>query len=205
MRQSKVKESKIYNNNPPNPPQGGKDKKQKNKKTEKSENFPFTIFWNLYPKKMARKKAETAWKNLSQADRSNAIIGIKKYLNYWQKTEKTLQFIPMPASWIHGRRWEDNLQNESENLRKITAKKQRIEAEKQRKSADEKRQSEAEKERAKNFEFFESLDPEQQAEIELQASKNIPEFITPDKIGYTTMLGAQIQNITAKMRQSVPV
>lgn len=66
----------------------------------------FVLFWNNYPKKVGKGKAEAAWKKL----RPN-IDKVLKTLS-WQKDSKEWfkengSFIPHPTTYINGKRWLD--------------------------------------------------------------------------------------------------
>lgn len=66
----------------------------------------FVLFWNNYPKKVGKGKAEAAWKKL----RPN-IDKVLKTLS-WQKNSKEWfkengSFIPHPTTYINGKRWLD--------------------------------------------------------------------------------------------------
>jgi hypothetical protein len=63
----------------------------------------FSDFWSAYPKRVDRKKSETAWRNLSKRDQSAALADIKS--GRFSGTEK--QYIPNPTTYLHGKRWED--------------------------------------------------------------------------------------------------
>lgn len=69
----------------------------------------FLTFWAAYPRKVDRKKACTAWRNLTQADQANALEAIPKHVAAWTRERRGAEFIPHPTSWLHGRRWEDDL------------------------------------------------------------------------------------------------
>ena len=71
----------------------------------KSEN-EFMEFWNIYPKKKKKKEALTAWLKISPPIQPvlNA-IGWQKRQRDWVKEDG--KFIPHPASYINGHRWED--------------------------------------------------------------------------------------------------
>lgn len=69
----------------------------------------FNRFWQLYPKKADKQKALKAWKKL-KPDRELqsvmlAVLGCQKQSVQWLKDNG--QFIPYPATWLNGRRWED--------------------------------------------------------------------------------------------------
>lgn len=64
----------------------------------------FDAFWSVWPKKVDRKKAETAWKRLPIGKQKKAIEDAPKR---YAETEK--KFIPHPTTYIHGERWEDDM------------------------------------------------------------------------------------------------
>lgn len=72
-------------------------------------NDSFGRFWNAYPKKMAKGGAQKAWKKLKVApsflDTILMAIEKQKQSTNWKKDEG--KFIPYPATWLNGRRWED--------------------------------------------------------------------------------------------------
>jgi len=81
----------------------------KNRQLEPSMNDDWDEFWALYPRKTGKQAAEKAWKKLSGADKQQASASLTRHIAYWQNTETSAQFIPHPATWLNGRRWEDQL------------------------------------------------------------------------------------------------
>ena len=69
----------------------------------------FIDWYQLYPKKMARKDAERAWKKLSDEDQEQAMEALPNHIKYWQLKNTEKEFIPYPASWLNGYRFEDEL------------------------------------------------------------------------------------------------
>ena len=70
----------------------------------------FTKFWSTYPKHEAKKDAIKAWNALKPSeDLQNTIIAdLEKRLSgggAWYKSER--KFIPLPATYLRGARWED--------------------------------------------------------------------------------------------------
>lgn len=63
----------------------------------------FEMFWALYPKKVAKGDAKKAWAKVGSYDKE-AIIRI---LSNGYRFAKDRQFIPYPATWLHGERWLD--------------------------------------------------------------------------------------------------
>ena len=68
----------------------------------------FHTFWERYPKKVAKQDAQKAWNRLNLFEAQAAIDALEEHLKCWQSQDK--QFIPHAATWIRGRRWEDELE-----------------------------------------------------------------------------------------------
>ena len=71
----------------------------------------FDSFWDIYPKKRARKAAEKAWKKLKPDELLYRTIVDSlakwKQTDEWQKADG--QYIPYASTWLNGRRWEDEI------------------------------------------------------------------------------------------------
>lgn len=86
------------------------DKKDKKDKKEKNSILLslFNEFYSTYPKKVGREAALKAWlknRDVITSEYETIIASLKKQIPLW--TEK--QFIPNPATWINGKRWNDEL------------------------------------------------------------------------------------------------
>jgi hypothetical protein len=72
----------------------------------------FDIFWNAYPKKRGKGKAEKIWAALTPdavlLGTMLAKLDQAKETPDWVKDRG--QFIPHPASWLNGKGWEDEYQ-----------------------------------------------------------------------------------------------
>ena len=71
----------------------------------------FLSFYEGYPRKEAKPDAYKAWSKLSP---SNGVVkAIMAGLEAWKKNPNWLkdngQYIPLPASWLNKRRWEDEI------------------------------------------------------------------------------------------------
>lgn len=106
---------------PPKAPQGaagsGKPKRGRAAKAVpdwKPERFEG--FWRMYPVKKSKQAAIRAWDSLHPDDKLLAVMGHALQCQLaspeWQRKirEEDGQGIPYPASWINGRRWEDEEQ-----------------------------------------------------------------------------------------------
>ncbi len=79
-----------------------KEKKVNKKKV----NIDFSVFWDLYDKKVGDKsKCVKKWNNLKDEDRSKIINTLPVFL----KLIPDKQFQPYPMSYLNGNRWEDDL------------------------------------------------------------------------------------------------
>lgn len=70
----------------------------------------FNAFWEAYPKKADKQKALKAWQKLKpDKEMLNAMLAAierhKQSDKQWHRDDG--QYIPYPASWLNGRRWED--------------------------------------------------------------------------------------------------
>ncbi|KPX57025.1 hypothetical protein ALQ57_02630 [Pseudomonas amygdali pv. hibisci] len=72
----------------------------------------FPKFWKLYPNKKGKAAAEKAWKKLKVTDDLFALIaqGLARQCASLAWTKDGGQFIPHPATWLNGKRWEDEVQ-----------------------------------------------------------------------------------------------
>jgi hypothetical protein len=86
---------------------GAHPKSSQRKPTSEPEGF--AEFWRRYPRKVAKAAALKAWRKLNGVDLKTvlAALDVMKQSAEWQKDEG--QFIPHPATWLNGRRWEDEL------------------------------------------------------------------------------------------------
>ena len=67
----------------------------------------FINFWNMYPRKVAKKAAEKAWdKAVKDADPEDILKGLENWLKHAKPDEK---FTPHCATWLNQGRWEDEL------------------------------------------------------------------------------------------------
>jgi hypothetical protein len=70
----------------------------------------FSEFWSLYPRKIARAAAEKFWKRLSEADKEAAMQALPNHIAYWDALGTEKQYIPHASTFIHQRRFEDELE-----------------------------------------------------------------------------------------------
>lgn len=99
------------------PSQGCKEKekeKEKDKEKDKEPSVSFEEFYDLYPKHQGKADARKAWASVAPSVASwvgkikPALMAAKDSPD-WLKEDG--RFIPLPASWLRGERWEDEIES----------------------------------------------------------------------------------------------
>ena len=69
----------------------------------------FDRFWSVYPRKVAKQNAIRAWKKLcpDEALTRQILDAVERFKLDPQWTRNNGQFIPYPATFLNGHRWED--------------------------------------------------------------------------------------------------
>ncbi len=70
----------------------------------------FDLFWAAYPKKQNKGGAKKSWSKIKPTaelfEKIMAALELAKQSEQWRKDNG--QFIPYPATWLNGERWEDD-------------------------------------------------------------------------------------------------
>ena len=66
----------------------------------------FTDFWGMYPRRVAKKDARKAWQKIPPTQHSKILTALFEWRRIWQDRGE-IEYIPYPASWLNGERWED--------------------------------------------------------------------------------------------------
>lgn len=66
----------------------------------------FEEFWKAYPKKDAKKDAIAAWAKV-KVPLATILEAIERKRGSEDWTKSKGQFVPLPATWLNGKRWED--------------------------------------------------------------------------------------------------
>ena len=79
------------------------------KKIEEEEEKKFNIFWKAYPNKQGKAVAKKVWMGMEVTEESfEVIMSALTQQKQWSRwTRSNGQFIPMPATWLRGERWND--------------------------------------------------------------------------------------------------
>jgi hypothetical protein len=78
----------------------------KSGKIEKIIDLSFDRFWDIYGKKVNRKRCEDLWKRISDGDKQACLSKIKKYQVYCKLNNRILKD---PDTYLRNRNWEDEL------------------------------------------------------------------------------------------------
>lgn len=77
----------------------------------------FERFWSAYPKKRDKPRARKAWEKLAPdlelCRVMSAALAVQKKSEEW--TREKGRFVPYPATWLNGRRWEDEMEPVSDS------------------------------------------------------------------------------------------
>ena len=149
----------------------------------------FDDWYKKYPNKKARSDAEKMWSRLDSKDRELACDGLERYLVYWKKKWIEKQFIPLPWTWIHQKRWEDDLSDTvftppKENIDKLKAERE------------EERRNEEEKNRLHERIRKIKSDPVEWGKLEELANSQLTEVQKESPV-YRALLDARIKMIVS--------
>ena len=111
MRKSNRERQKKYRNTLHNTLVTGATIPNLTKHNTKDLSLWFESFYSKYPRKEAKKDALKAFVQLSPSDELLQLIlmGVENQKKTDQWTKDCGKYIPLPASWLRGRRWEDEV------------------------------------------------------------------------------------------------
>jgi len=70
----------------------------------------FEEFWAAYPRREAKRDAQKAWQQMNEDQRFAAKHAIGVHARYWDMSGRERRYIPLPATWLRGQRWEDEIE-----------------------------------------------------------------------------------------------
>jgi hypothetical protein len=73
----------------------------------------FERFYAAYPRKVAKREAIKAWDKVAPDDGlvERILDALERQKASWAAEKQERKFIPYPASWLNGQRWEDEVEN----------------------------------------------------------------------------------------------
>lgn len=69
----------------------------------------FDQFWSDYPRKVGKKDARQAWTKLTADERARASAAAPGFATEQLRRGDEIRFIPYPATWLNGRRFDDEI------------------------------------------------------------------------------------------------
>lgn len=70
----------------------------------------FETFWSTYPRRVGKGNAERAFvKAAKRAGAETIIDAAARWVDYWDRSNTDMQFIPHPATWLNRHGWEDEI------------------------------------------------------------------------------------------------
>jgi hypothetical protein len=73
----------------------------------------FLAFWQAYPRRIGKGDARTAFRKASaNADQNTIVQAAMAYARFVAEQKIEQKYIPHPATWLNGERWEDDLEAE---------------------------------------------------------------------------------------------
>ena len=86
--------------------------KGKERKVNNIYSVGFSLFWEKYPKKLAKRDAEKAYAKIKPDEK--LLETILSELEIWKQSDDWIKengkYIPYPATWLNGHRWEDEVE-----------------------------------------------------------------------------------------------
>ena len=95
--------------------QGARPEERRGEKRREEENAHktngFDAFWKIYPRKVGKGAARTAWEKIKPSKKLQTLIssrvGVHSNSHDWTKDDG--QYVPNPATYLNQERWEDDL------------------------------------------------------------------------------------------------
>jgi len=69
----------------------------------------FDEFWKLYPRKVGKENARKKWETIKPEMVDTILAAVVAHTRSQDWCKEDGRFIPHPATWLHGHRWEDEL------------------------------------------------------------------------------------------------
>lgn len=70
----------------------------------------FTLFWDIWPRKVGKGQARSAWRSaIKKADPLTIIVAAEAYRDRVRDFGTEIKFVPHPSTWLNGERWGDQV------------------------------------------------------------------------------------------------
>ncbi|OZI23605.1 hypothetical protein CAL26_09190 [Bordetella genomosp. 9] len=86
------------------------EKSARAKQSDPAPAHSFEQFWAAWPRRTAKRAAQKAWARMTPDEQAQAMEALPQHVRYWRVTGTESQYIPHPATWLNGARWEDEIE-----------------------------------------------------------------------------------------------
>lgn len=76
----------------------------------------FQKFYEMYPKKRGKEDAKKAWAKIPETEHQKIFSALPAQIGSHDWKKEGGKFIPYPATWLNGKRWEDTVQTANSSL-----------------------------------------------------------------------------------------
>lgn len=111
--------AKVTQNNPVgysgtqnNPKEPDNDSDSDSKNDSDIINISFDKFYASYPRKIGKEAARKSFSKIKESEYETIIRSVAEFSQFHENRGTEKQYIPHPATWLNGRRWEDDLSAE---------------------------------------------------------------------------------------------
>lgn len=78
----------------------------------------FEEFWDLYPRKVAKRVAQKRFEALSKIEQQQALDALPNHIQYWKSKNTEMEFICHASTWLSQYRFEDEIVIEEQKINK---------------------------------------------------------------------------------------
>jgi uncharacterized protein YifE (UPF0438 family) len=93
------------------------EKNVKNVKNDKETDLMFDKFWNLYPRKVNKKKTSITFNRLNKDNKEKAIEGAEAYKEHVKQNKVEIRFVMHPTTFLNGENWDDYIHGQLQQVR----------------------------------------------------------------------------------------
>ncbi len=76
---------------------------------EVEDTVPYSDFYKLFPRHEGKAAGEKAWKKIKDKEKPEIIEALQKQIKTKHLNVEDKKYCPLPATWLNGRRWEDDI------------------------------------------------------------------------------------------------
>jgi hypothetical protein len=93
----------------------GREENRREGQRPKTSDAHFDAWYEAYFRKEKRQEAEAAWKKLTEPQKNKAVVVVSAWCR-WKGKADNRKFWPLPASWLNGHRFDDEIPPDPRDL-----------------------------------------------------------------------------------------